>query len=84
MVVVCNFTSVPRPGYRIGVPLPCFYREVINTDAGRYGGSGVTHGGGVQAEAQPWHNQPCSVQLNLPPLGVIILKPERTKLKVES
>jgi 1,4-alpha-glucan branching enzyme len=79
VVVVCNFTPVARYGYRIGVPLACFYREVINTDAAHYGGSGVTHGAGVQADPQPWHNQPCSVQLNLPPLGVLILKPERTK-----
>ena len=77
LVVVCNFTPVPRPGYRIGVPLPCFYTEAVNTDAKRYGGSNLTHGAGVQADPQPWQNQPCSVQLNLPPLGVIILKPER-------
>jgi len=77
VVVVCNFTPVPRLGYRIGVPRPCFYQEVINTDARQYGGSNLTHGAGVQADARPWQNQPCSVQLNLPPLGVIILKPER-------
>lgn len=77
LVFVCNFTPVPRHGYRVGVPEACFYREVINTDAGKYGGSGVTNAPGRQANAQPWHNQPCSIDVTLPPLGVVILKPER-------
>ncbi len=76
VVVICNFTPVPRHGYRIGVPLPCFYREVLNTDSFEYGGSGVTNQAGRQADPRPWHNQPCSVELTLPPLGVIIIKPE--------
>jgi 1,4-alpha-glucan branching enzyme len=78
VVVVCNFTPLPRPGYRVGVPEACFYREVLNTDATAYGGSGVTNAPGRQAIPQPWHNQPCSVELTLPPLGVAILKPEQT------
>ena len=77
LVVVCNFTPVPRYGYRIGVPEACFYREVINTDACQYGGSGITNAPGLQAMYQPWHNQPFCVELTLPPLGVVILKPER-------
>ncbi len=77
LVVVCNFTPVPRHGYRIGVPTPGFYREVLNTDATDYGGSGVNNQPGRQADPRPWHNQPCSVELALPPLGVIILKPEK-------
>jgi len=77
VVVVCNFTPVPRYGYRIGVPEACFYREVINTDATQYGGSGITNGPGLQAIYQPWHNQLFCVELTLPPLGVVVLKPER-------
>jgi len=76
LVVVCNFTSVARPGYRIGVPEACFYRELLNTDAKQYGGSGVTSQPGWQAVPQPWHNQPCAIELTLPPLGVVIFKPE--------
>ncbi len=77
VVVVCNFTPVPRCGYRIGVPEACFYREILNTDAAAYGGSGATNSPGLYAMYQPWHNQPFCLELTLPPLGVVILKPER-------
>lgn len=77
LVVVCNFTPLSHPGYRIGVPEPCFYREVLNTDDEKYGGSGVTNGPGRQAAPAPWQNQPCHIELTLPPLGVAIFKPER-------
>jgi 1,4-alpha-glucan branching enzyme len=78
VVVVCNFSPVPRYGYRIGVPAACFYREVLNTDATPYGGSGITNSPGQHAMYQPWHNQPFCLELTLPPLGVAILKPEPT------
>jgi len=77
MVVVCNFTPVPHYGYRVGVPEGCFYREIFNSDDGRFGGSGVTNATGRQAIPLAWQNQPCHVELTLPPLGVIYLKPER-------
>jgi 1,4-alpha-glucan branching enzyme len=77
LAVVCNFTPVPRYNYRVGVPEACFYREILNTDATQYGGSGVTNQPGHQAAAQPWQSQPCSLELTLPPLGIVILKPER-------
>jgi len=77
LVVASNFTPVPRPGYRIGVPEACFYAEVLNTDAVEYGGSGLVSAPGRQAVAQPWHNQPCSLELDLPPLSVVLLKPQR-------
>jgi 1,4-alpha-glucan branching enzyme len=67
---------VPRSGYRIGVPENCFYREILNTDASEFGGSGIVHAPGVPAAPLPWHNQPCSVELTLPPLAVVFLKPE--------
>ena len=75
MLIVCNFTPVPRHGYRVGVPVEGFYREVVNTDAAVYGGSNVGNGGGVRAEARAWAGQPWSVVLTLPPLGVLVLKP---------
>ena len=77
LIVVCNFTPVPRPDYRVGVPEMCFYREILNTDEVRFGGSGLTHAPGRKALPYAWQNQPCYVELTLPPLGVIYLKPQR-------
>jgi 1,4-alpha-glucan branching enzyme len=77
LVVVCNFTPVPQQGYRVGVPQACFYREILNTDDTQFGGTGVTNAAGRQAIPMPWQNQPCNLELTLPPLGVIYLKPER-------
>ncbi len=78
VVVACNLTPVPRPGYRIGVPEVCFYREILNTDAVEYGGGGILNAPGRQATTLPWQSQPYSVELTLPPLGVVILKPQRS------
>jgi 1,4-alpha-glucan branching enzyme len=75
VLVVCNFTPVPRRGYRIGVPVEGFYRELVNTDSEAYGGSNLGNGGGVRAEPTPWAGQPWSVALTLPPLGVLLLRP---------
>jgi 1,4-alpha-glucan branching enzyme len=74
VIVVCNFTPVPRWGYRVGVPQPGFYREILNTDAAAYGGSNVGNAGGVWADATGWQGQPCSLVLTLPPLAVLFLK----------
>jgi 1,4-alpha-glucan branching enzyme len=73
VVVVSNFTPVPRAGYRIGVPVPGHYREVLNTDAEMYGGGNVGNLGGVTAEASESHGHPCSVTLTLPPLATVML-----------
>jgi 1,4-alpha-glucan branching enzyme len=75
VVVVCNFTPLPRWRYRIGAPRDGFYREVLNTDAAVYGGSNVGSGGGRWAEHVPWHGRPASLVLDLPPLGVVYLEP---------
>ncbi len=74
VVVLCNFTPVPRPGYRVGVPSPGGYGERLNSDGAEYGGSGMANASPVRAEAVPWHGQPCSIAVNLPPLAVLILK----------
>ncbi|KQP15774.1 glycogen branching protein [Methylobacterium sp. Leaf93] len=71
-VVVSNFTPIPRDGYRIGVPEAGFYREAINSDSERYGGSNVGNMGGVQAEPVESHGQPYSLVLAAPPLGTMI------------
>jgi 1,4-alpha-glucan branching enzyme len=73
VVAVCNFTSVPRKGYRIGLPHAGIWREVMNTDAEPYGGSGVGNLGQVQAVAQPSHGLPASAALTLPPLATLYL-----------
>ena len=75
-VVVCNFTPVPRPGYRIGVPVPGFYREILNSDSTFYWGSDMGNGGGVLAEEVPFQLRPWSIPLTLPPLSVLFFKPE--------
>lgn len=71
---VFNFTPIPRSGYRIGVPTGGFWREMLNSDAKEYGGSGVGNMGGVQAQSIATHGRPFSLSLTLPPLGAILLK----------
>ncbi len=75
VLCVCNFTPVVRRGYRVGVPRPGHYVELVNTDSGFYGGSDVGNAGGVLAEPIPWHGQPYSVQLTLPALAALWLRP---------
>jgi 1,4-alpha-glucan branching enzyme len=74
IVVVCNFTPVPRMGYRLGVPSGGFWRELLNSDAREYGGSGMGNMGGLKAEEEPSHGRPQSLLLTLPPLGALFLK----------
>ena len=73
VIVVCNFTPVPRQGYRIGAPRAGRWREAFNSDAGPYGGSNVGNLGAVLAEDRPSHGQPFSLQLSLPPLATVYL-----------
>ncbi len=74
VVVVSNFTPVPRYGYRIGVPLPGHYRERVNSDAGVYGGANIGNGGGLSADDFGSHGRPYSLALTLPPLGTVFLE----------
>jgi alpha-1,4-glucan:alpha-1,4-glucan 6-glycosyltransferase len=76
-VVAANFTPVVRGGYRIGVPHPGYYHEVLNTDSEWYGGGNVHNGGGRQAEEVPWHGHPYSLNAVLPPLATVVFKRER-------
>ncbi|MCB2191603.1 MAG: 1,4-alpha-glucan branching protein GlgB [Deltaproteobacteria bacterium] len=75
MLVVLNFTPVPRKNYRVGVDLPGFWQEVFNSDAPEYGGSAVGNAGGVQASDTGAHGRPYSLELTLPPLGAVFLRP---------
>ncbi|GEP11563.1 1,4-alpha-glucan branching protein GlgB [Methylobacterium gnaphalii] len=72
-IVVSNFTPIPRENYRIGVPAGGYYREAINSDSERYGGSNVGNHGGLHAEQQESHGQGHSLSLTLPPLATLIL-----------
>ena len=74
LVVVCNFTPVPRHDYRIGVPRAGYYGEVLNSDSELYGGSGVGNLGGQSASAESWMGQPAMLSLTVPPLGAIYLE----------
>ncbi len=74
IVCVCNFTPVPRLGYRIGVPEGGWYREVFNSDAAEYGGSNVGNFGGVSSVENPCHGLPYSLTLSLPPLSALFFK----------
>jgi 1,4-alpha-glucan branching enzyme len=75
VLVVSNFTPVVRSDYRVGVPRPGRWRELVNTDADAYGGSGQGNAGGAWAEPKAWHGRPHSLSLTLPPLSTVILKP---------
>jgi 1,4-alpha-glucan branching enzyme len=74
VLIACNFTPVPRRGYRIGVPLAGHWREMLNSNAEIYGGTGEGNFGGVMSEDKACHGQPHSVLLNLPPLAAVVLK----------
>jgi 1,4-alpha-glucan branching enzyme len=73
-VTICNFTPVPRAEYRIGVPEPGRYAELLNSDAGLYGGGDVGNGGGVDSEPVAAHGFEQSLRLVVPPLGCLLLK----------
>jgi 1,4-alpha-glucan branching enzyme len=74
VLIACNFTPITRVGYRIGVPHGGYWRELLNSDASDYGGTGVGNLGGVQAEEVPEHGRPFSLRLTLPPLAALFLK----------
>jgi len=74
VLAICNFTPLPRFNYRIGVPAGGFWKELLNSDAHEYGGSGVGNLGGVEAEENSHHGRPYSLSVTLPPLAVIFFK----------
>jgi 1,4-alpha-glucan branching enzyme len=72
--IVCNFTPILRRNYRLGVPHPGFWREVLNSDARTYGGSGAGNYGGAESTPVPYHGRLHSVNLTLPPLSMVVLR----------
>jgi 1,4-alpha-glucan branching enzyme len=74
VLVVANFTPVPRQNYRIGAPRGGYWREALNSDAALYGGSGQGNLGGVEASPVALHGRPYSLTLTVPPLAVLFLK----------
>ncbi|MEV7095528.1 1,4-alpha-glucan branching protein GlgB [Amycolatopsis sp. NPDC051045] len=83
LACVANFAGVPHHDYRVGLPAAGRWREVVNTDAEAYGGSGVGNLGVVEAVEEPWHGQPASAVLQLPPAGVLWLAEETTPETLE-
>jgi 1,4-alpha-glucan branching enzyme len=77
MVVAMNFTPVPRHEYRVGVPEPGVWNEVLNSDATVFGGSGMGNLGSVESVPIPWNGHPHSVTLTLPPLAALFLRAQR-------
>ena len=77
MVCICNFAGNPHEGYRVGLPEGGEWEEILNTDDAKYGGSGVTNLGQVSAEAMEWNGRPYSVELRVPPLGALWLRPKQ-------
>lgn len=76
ILVVCNFTPVPRHNYQVGAPRRGFWRELLNSDAGEYGGSQQGNLGGMEAGPVSHHGHFHSLNLTLPPLAVLFLKSE--------
>jgi 1,4-alpha-glucan branching enzyme len=76
VLVVSNMTPVPRPGYRIGVPRPGLWRELLNTDSSFYGGSDMGNGGAAATRPVQSHGEAQSLELTLPPLATLFLRPE--------
>ncbi|WP_048825078.1 1,4-alpha-glucan branching protein GlgB [Bacillus sp. B-jedd] len=79
LVIVCNFTWQAYTGYRIGVPAPERYREILNSDSIEYGGSGVINKKVIKAENEGFHGMPYSIVMNVPPYGISILRPVKKR-----
>ncbi|AKD56785.1 1,4-alpha-glucan branching protein GlgB [Spirosoma radiotolerans] len=74
LLIVLNMTPVPRTQYRIGVPAAGSYKEIFNSDAIEFYGSGVSNPTPISSEAELWHGRPQSINVNIPPLGAVVLK----------
>jgi 1,4-alpha-glucan branching enzyme len=77
LIFACNFTPEPRHDYAIGVPEGGYYKELLNSDSERFGGSNMGNAGGVMAADKPAHHRPYSITVTLPPLAVVAFQPTR-------
>ena len=82
VVCVFNFSATPQHQYRIGVPSPGHYAEILNSDSGIYGGSNIGNLGGRNADAVPRHGFSYSLELSLPPLGAVYLTKEPIQMAI--
>jgi 1,4-alpha-glucan branching enzyme len=83
VLVACNFTPIPRQNYRIGVPRPGYWKEILNSDSKEYWGAGHGNLGGVESAPFGAHGHPHSLTVTLPPLGVVFFKLEVGPARVE-
>jgi 1,4-alpha-glucan branching enzyme len=74
LIVILNFTPIPREGYRIGVPFEGDYYEILNSDSSYYGGSNIGNAGQLHSEPEAWMQRPFSLTLTLPPLAAVVLE----------
>ena len=74
IVAAVNWTPLPRERFRLGLPHGGYWRELLNSDSTHYGGSDLGNAGGVTADARPWHGQPYSISITLPPLALVVWK----------
>jgi len=77
VLVACNFTPVPRENYLLGVPQEGYWRELVNSDASCYGGSGMGNHGGAHSHPVPAHGRYHAIRITLPPLAVVYFRHER-------
>lgn len=79
LVIVCNFTEVVYENFKVGVPAHTHYNEIFNSDAIQYGGSGQVNKKKIKTVEKPFHNQPCHLEMTIPPFGISILRPVKTR-----
>ena len=79
LLVICNFTPTTHLKYRVGVPRGGFWKELLNSDATEYGGSGQSNPKSLRAGKVPAHGRPCSLEVRLPPLATVYFKSRRRK-----
>jgi 1,4-alpha-glucan branching enzyme len=74
LIIACNFTPILRLNYRVGIEKTGKLKEIFNTDDQKYGGSGSTDNKTLKVESIPWHGHKKSMELDIPPLGIVIIK----------
>ncbi|WP_440604459.1 1,4-alpha-glucan branching protein GlgB [Bacillus sp. GB_SG_008] len=79
LVIVCNFTNAVYENYKVGVPAFRYYNEILNSDSSAYGGSGQINKKRLKAIMEPYHNQLAHVEMTIPPFGISILRPVKTR-----
>jgi 1,4-alpha-glucan branching enzyme len=84
LIIVCNFTEVVYSNYKVGVPLFTHYNEILNSDSIPYGGSGQVNKKKMKTIEKPLHNQPCHLEMIIPPFGISILRPVKTRKGIKS